>query len=112
MRKLLPLLILLIASPALADNYGHVLSKSLNPDNAQADATRDANAGRCQLYGVQGYALIFPHAPSDASGYKKIVIDDTTDAVSSDADEKANAVGNAYARAYNATAVAICSARK
>jgi hypothetical protein len=111
MRKLLPLLIVLAASPAFADNYGHVLSKSLDPDKARADATRDAQAGHCQLYGVQGYALTFPYAPSDTSGYRLIVIDDTSDVISPQT-EKANGIGKAYADAYNATAVNICSARK
>ncbi len=111
MIKLLPLLILLAALPALADNYGHVRSLALDPSKAKVDATRDAKAGRCQLYGVQGYALTFPSQPSDTSGYKLIVIDDTSDIISPEAD-RANAIGSAYARAYNATAVNICSHRK
>jgi hypothetical protein len=98
-----------VAYPA---SYGHVLSTRLNLAAAKTDAVREAKSGNCKLFALRGYNLSVPHKPKNAKAYKIFVIDDTTDALGSEADIVANKTGRAYADIYNATSVSICSRRK
>jgi hypothetical protein len=95
-----------IAYPA---SYDHIKSTELNPAHAEDDAIKDANSGNCKLYAIQGYSLDIPDQPSNSDGYKIVVVDDTSDAWTSEADREATRVASIYAKAYNRVAVAICS---